>query len=160
MSKKKLSIGWFTFTCCEDSSIIFVELLNEHFFEWKEKIDFKHCKMLKNKNVMGPFDVAFIEGAISNDTEAHKAQEIRSLSKKVIAIGSCACTGSPSNQRNYFSPEMKSRIEPFLQKFKLYKDVKKLEQVIPIDGKVDGCPMDEKKFIETLNAALKEFGVE
>lgn len=138
---------------------MFVELLNDHYFEWKEKIDFRHCKMLKNKNQMGPFDVAFIEGAISNDKEAFKAREIRDVSKKVIAIGACACTGSPSNQRNYFSPEMKLRIEPFLQKFKLYKEVKKLEDVIKVDGKVEGCPMDEKKFLESLNGLLVEFGV-
>ena len=25
---KKLAIGWFTFTCCEDSSIVFIELMN------------------------------------------------------------------------------------------------------------------------------------
>ncbi|MBI5223552.1 hypothetical protein HY990_03960 [Candidatus Micrarchaeota archaeon] len=153
---EKLSIGWFTFTCCEDSSILFVELLNDHFFEWKKKIEFKHCKMLKTKNVMGPFDVAFIEGAISNDEEANEAKKIRSLSKKVIAIGSCACSGSPSNQRNYFSPEQKARIAPLLEKFKLFGEVKRLDQVITIDGRVDGCPMDEKKFLEVLNTLLEE----
>jgi len=32
---KKLKIGWFSFTCCEDSTIMFTEMLNDHFFAWK-----------------------------------------------------------------------------------------------------------------------------
>jgi coenzyme F420-reducing hydrogenase gamma subunit len=77
MEKKKLRIGWFTFTCCEDSSIILVELMNKYYFEWKEKIDFRYCKMLKSKNSFDEFDVAFVEGAISNDYEKEKLLKIR-----------------------------------------------------------------------------------
>ena len=31
----KLVVGWFSFTCCEDSTILFTELLNDHLDEWK-----------------------------------------------------------------------------------------------------------------------------
>ena len=34
--QKKLKIGWFSFTCCEDSTIMFTEMLNDNFFEWKK----------------------------------------------------------------------------------------------------------------------------
>ena len=84
---KKLVIGWFTFTCCEDSTILFVELMNENYFKWKEQIEFKHCKMLKSKNEMGQFDVAFVEGAISTDEDKKELEKIRGLSKYLVAIG-------------------------------------------------------------------------
>lgn len=160
MEKKKLRIGWFTFTCCEDSSIIFVELMNKYYFEWKEKIDFRYCKMLKSKNSFDEFDVAFVEGAISNDYEKEKLLKIREKAKYVVAIGSCACTGYPSAQRNDFTPQMKARIEEFLEKFKLYEKVLRLDQVIKIDDKVDGCPMLEVTFLRALEKYKKEFGVE
>ena len=32
---KRLVVGWFSFTCCEDSTILFTELLNDHFDEWR-----------------------------------------------------------------------------------------------------------------------------
>jgi sulfhydrogenase subunit delta len=160
MEKKKLRIGWFTFTCCEDSSIILVELMNKYYFEWKEKIDFRYCKMLKSKNSFDEFDVAFVEGAISNDYEKEKLLKIREKAKYVVAIGSCACTGYPSAQRNDFSPQMKARIEEFLEKFKLYEKVLRLDQVVKIDDKVEGCPMLEVTFLRTLEKYKKEFGVE
>src|SRR3990172_5659880 len=43
----KLRIGWFTFTCCEDSAIIFTEILNNYWPLWKDKIEFVHAKVLR-----------------------------------------------------------------------------------------------------------------
>ncbi len=156
---RKLRIGWFTFTCCEDSSIIFLEMMNRDYFKWKEQLDFRYCKMLKSKNVLDELDVAFVEGAISNDREKEKLLEIRSRAKYLVAIGSCACTGYPSAQRNDFPEHIKARIEPFLKKWDLYKDVKRLDQLVKVDDKVDGCPMFEAIFLRVLDKYLKEFGV-
>jgi len=155
---RKLAIGWFTFTCCEDSSIVFIELMNRHFFEWKGQIEFRHCKMLKSKNALDSLDVAFVEGAISNEREKARLLEIRARSKYLVAIGSCACTGAPSNQRNTFSPEQKARIMPFLKKWKLYENVLRLEDVVKVDDRVEGCPMVEQKFLSVLDKYLREFG--
>ena len=35
--------------------------------------------------------------------------------------------------------------------------VKKLEDVIPVDAKVPGCPMNTDAFLKTVQAALQEF---
>lgn len=158
-NKKKLVIGWFTFTCSEDSSIVLLELMNDRFFEWKELLEFKHCKVLKTKNEWGEMDVAFVEGAISTDKEARTAAKIRSLAKKVVAIGSCAVTGMPSAQRNQFGPGLKKEIEPFIEKYGIWGTVKSLKEVIPVDAEVPGCPMTEKGFFIILDKYLKEFGV-
>ncbi|MFH2106205.1 MAG: hypothetical protein ABII22_03015 [Candidatus Micrarchaeota archaeon] len=155
---KKLVIGWFTFTCCEDSSILFIELMNENYFEWKKLIEFKHCKMLKSKNEMGPFDVAFIEGAISTDKEADELKKIRNLAKYVVAIGACACTGMPSGHRNNFDDALKKEIAPTIKKFHLWEKVLPLDQIVKVDDKVPGCPMDTNIFLNVLGKYLKEFG--
>jgi sulfhydrogenase subunit delta len=155
---RKLRVGWFTFTCCEDNSIIFVELLNRYYFEWKEKVDFRYCRVLKSKNVLDDLDVAFVEGAISSDNERKRLNEVRSKSKYLVAVGACACNGGPSAQRNDFSPEAKANIAPFLKKWNLYEKVLSLEQIVKVDDKVDGCPMIEQKFIDVLGKYIKEFG--
>jgi sulfhydrogenase subunit delta len=154
---RKLRLGWFTFTCCEDSSIVFVELLNKHYFDWKDKVDFRYCRVLKSKNILDELDVAFVEGAISNDNDRKKLLEIRSKAKYLVAVGSCACTGGPSAQRNDFTPEMKAKIEPFLKQWNLYATVIGLDKAVKVDDKVDGCPMFEAKFLEVLGKYLKEF---
>lgn len=159
-SKKKLVIGWFSFTCCEDSTILFTELLNKYFDEWRKVIEFRHLKVLKTKNELRDLDVAFIEGAISSESQAKEVKKIRANAKYVVAIGSCACTGAPSSARNRFvSEEISDRIRWYLSHFDYSDKVIKLEEVIPVDDKVNGCPMITLMFIKTVNKYLDLFGI-
>ena len=153
---QKIKIGWFSFSCCEDSTIVFTELLNDHWQAWKQLFDFRHVKVLKSHNIMDEFDIAFIEGAIASEEQAEKVKHIRSISKKVLAIGACACTALPSGQRNNFTPEQKEATEWLVERFKGLPQVLKLEDVITVDAKVPGCPMDPKKFLEAVNALVAE----
>lgn len=155
----KLRIGWFTFTCCEDNSIMFLELMNSNYFRWKKLLDFRHCKFLKSKNVLDSLDVAFVEGAISNDKEKERLLEVRSKSKYLVAVGACACTGYPSAQRNDFPEHIKVKIEPFLAKWNLYRKVLRVDEVVKVDDKVDGCPMVEPVFLRVLDKYLHEFRI-
>ena len=48
--RKRLVVGWFSFTCREDSTNLLTELLNDHLDEWKKVVEFRHTKALKTKN--------------------------------------------------------------------------------------------------------------
>lgn len=156
---KKLRIGWFSFSCCEDSTIIFTELLNEHFQEWKEKIEFCSALVLRKKNTLKDLDVAFVEGAITSKKQEEKLLEIRRESKKLIAIGACACIGMPSAQRNLFDDKKNTEIKNILIRFNYAKSVRKLSEVVPVDDFVHGCPMDENIFLQIMTKYLKEFNI-
>ena len=152
----KLIIGWFTFTCSEDSTILMLEVLNQHWQDWTKRIDFKYAKALRKSPPLGPMDVAFVEGAISSTKQTEKLKQIRSLAKTLVAIGSCAVTGHPSAQRNLFNPVQKAAIQPILEKFQYSTNVHKLADFVTVDHIVPGCPMDETKFIELINMLLGE----
>ncbi len=159
-NSKKMSIGWFSFTCCEDSTILFTELLNDNYDTWKKLVDFKHVKALKTNNSLENLDVAFIEGAVSSPTQEAEVKKIRDNSKYVVAIGACACTGMPSASRNDFKDEqINERIEWYLSHFDYSDKVRKLEEVIKVDDKVEGCPMNPTVFNEILMKYLKIFEV-
>ena len=158
-TQKKLRIGWFSFSCCEDSTVMFAELLNDHFVEWLPLLDIRHARVLQSKNVLDELDVAFIEGAISSDEQAERVKDIRAKSKKVVAIGSCAVMGLPAAQRNFFNPELTAEIASILTKFNYRQKAAKLDEIIAVDHKVPGCPMNNDVFLTTLTALLKEFGV-
>ncbi len=151
---KKIRVGWFSYSCCEDSTIVFTEILNDHWQDWKKLIDFRHARVLQSKNVFDEMDVAFIEGAIANEHQAEEVRKIRGLAKTVVAIGACACTGMPSAQRNTFNAEQKEEIEFLVTRFKSFPKVLKLSEVIKVDAEVGGCPMDPKKFLEVLTGAV------
>lgn len=157
---KKLVVGWFSFTCSEDSTILFSELLNDHFDQWKKVVEFRHMKTIKSKNKLENLDVAFIEGAISSNKQADELIKIRDNAKYVVAVGSCACTGMPSSSRNDFTDDMiNDRITYFMQNFNYNPKVRRLEEIIKVDDMVNGCPMNVPVFLEVLNKYLKLFNI-
>jgi len=156
---KKLKVGWFSFSCCEDSSIMFTELLNDHWQDWIKVLEFRHARILKSNNTLTDIDVSFVEGAIANKKDREELEEIRKNSKKVVAIGSCACTGIPSGQRNQFNDDDKKAIQYLLDRYGYEQEVLPIEKVVQVDDKVPGCPMVEPIFLKVVDKYLKEFGI-
>ena len=159
MKKGKLRVGWFSFACCEDSTIMMTELLNEKWQEWKQKIEFVHARVLKSHNELKDIDVSFVEGAIATEKDYKRVKQIRENSKYVVAIGACAVEGMPAVQRNLFDAKTKEEIKPILIRFKHREKVSPLKEVIKVDDFVPGCPMQMDVFLKTLEKYLKKFGV-
>lgn len=156
---KKLRIGWFSFSCCEDSTVLFTELMNDHYQDWIKVLDVRHARVLQTKNVMGEMDVAFVEGAIASPEQEATLREIRGYAKKLVAIGACAVMGMPSCQRNDFPPEVREEIQFLLDRFHYGERAKKLDEVVTVDAIVPGCPMDTNRFLELVGKMLEEFGI-
>jgi sulfhydrogenase subunit delta len=153
---RKLKVGWFTFTCCEGCAIVFIELFNDHFTEWKDRIDFRHVKLLKSKNEIRDLDLAIVEGAISTQKDLDWLLEIRKNSKYVVAVGSCAITGMPAGLRNSFNEKQRKEISPILKKFGYLGRVEPVSKYIEIDSKVHGCPMNGNMFAKEINSYLEK----
>lgn len=155
-NQEKIKIGWFSFSCCEDNTVIMTEVMNDHWEEWKKIFDFRHVRVLKSKNIMDEFDVAFIEGAIASPDQEEEVKKIRGISKKLVAVGSCAVLGLPAGQRNTFTPEQTASIDFLVTKFGASKTVKKVSEVVKVDVEIPGCPMDPKVFLEKVTALVTE----
>lgn len=152
----KLRVGWFSFTCCEDSTILFTELLNTHWDEWKDKLDFVNARILKTNRELVNLDISFVEGAISSEEHMKKLQQIRANSKVLVAIGACAVTAMPSGWRNTFDEQTKQEIQYLVERFKHLPRVEPLSKFVKVDEQVPGCPMDENKFLEIVNKCINK----
>ena len=157
---KKIRIGWFSFSCCEDNTVVMTEVMNDHWQEWKKLFDFRHARVLKSVNTLDEMDIAFVEGAIASDKQAQELKEIRRLSKKLVAVGACAVMGMPSAQRNYFNENQQKQIDFLLARFSALPKVLKVSEVVPIDAEIPGCPMDPNDFLNKVNALVAEFQVD
>ena len=154
---QKIKIGWFTFSCCEDNTVLVTELLNDHWQEWKKLFDFRHFRVLKSENVLDELDIAFVEGAIASDEHENKLREIREKSKKLVAIGACAIVGLPAGQRNSFTEGQQKEIEFLLARFAALPKVLKVSDVVAVDAAVPGCPIDPQAFLKAVDALVAEF---
>jgi coenzyme F420-reducing hydrogenase gamma subunit len=152
---EKIKIGWFSFSCCEDNTIVLTEIMNDHWQAWREIFDFRHVKVLKSHNIMDEFDVAFIEGAIAGPEQEAKVKDIRSRSKFLVAIGSCAIVGLPAGQRNSFTPEQCAATDFLVERFCALPKVLKVSEVVKVDASVPGCPMEPKDFLAAVDGLVK-----
>ncbi len=155
---RKLRVGVFSFTGDEGCVITFVEILNDWFMKWKDQVDFVNIRVLRGNNSLENLDVAFIEGAIAHPKEEAKLREIRANTKKLVAIGSCAIAGNPSNHRNFFDEKTLAEIRPLLEKFKHREKVVPLKEIVAVDAEVPGCPIQENVMVDLMNKYIAEMG--
>jgi coenzyme F420-reducing hydrogenase gamma subunit len=154
-AKPKLRAGFFSFTCDEGCMITFLEILNRKFFGWCGRLEVVYCRQLQKKAEIRGLDVAFVEGAISSLKDKRRLAEIRANTEIMVAMGSCAISGAPSNQRNFFDAKRKEEIAFLLRRFGQLPRVLSVKDLVRVEFEVPGCPIDEKKFIEVMEKILE-----
>lgn len=154
----RLKVGFFSFTCCEGCIVTFLELLNKKFFEYEKKMDIVNCRVLRTNEKIGKLDLVFAEGAISTASEARKIKEIRKKSKILIALGSGAVNGYPSNQRNSFSQEKKQEIALLIKTLHQLKEVSPLKKFVKVDDEIAGCPVNESEIEKKIDFYIHKLG--
>jgi len=160
MENEKVDIGIFSFTGDEGCVITLTEILNDYLFKWIDFINIKYARVLKRKNKLSKLDIAIVEGAMSSKREIDRLKDIRKNTKKLIAFGSCAIDGTPSNHRNFFEDEERQQeISYVLEHFDLNKKVEPLKKFVTVDDIVPGCPIVEKAFVELMYKYFEEFGL-
>ena len=153
---KKLKVGFFSFTCCEGCVINVIEVFNEKFFEWRDKMDILYFRALKKVKPIGKMDVAFVEGAVSTPSEIRKLKLIRKNATKVIALGSGAINGWPSNLRNDFKGAKKKEVAVLMERLGQIEKVLPVKKVIKVDDEVPGCPVEPGVFIEKVEGLIND----
>ncbi len=149
MSVKKKKVGIFSFTCDEGCSIYLIEIFNNKLLGWLKKIDISYFLSLKDKREIKDFDICLIEGVISSEKDLKEIKKIRSNTKILIAMGSCAMGGMPSGQRNNFTPEKMNEINDELASSDYLPKCLTIKEAVKVDDEIIGCPINEEKFIET-----------
>jgi len=138
---------------------------------WPIALDFKYkdVEALPDASV----DVCLFNGAVRNSEQEHMARLLRAKSKVMVAFGSCACFGgipslanvstrerifqrvyqdtlSTTNPDTVFPQTTCPVPEGELELPEFYDTVRSLEQVIPVEYFVPGCPPP----VDLISAAL------
>jgi len=143
---KKPVIGFFTFTCCEGClfTILFIDKITELFSE----LDVQHFDLINEKNKEVEFDIAFVEGAITTEKEKEKIKLIRRKTKKLVAIGACACHGGIPAMRNFIENK---ELQKYVYNQEMLKDsipAQPVHNFVKVDYSMYGCPILKNEFID------------
>ncbi|HUS47623.1 MAG TPA: NADH:ubiquinone oxidoreductase [Phycisphaerae bacterium] len=101
------------------------------------------------------YDIAFIEGAFSRESDRARLEHIRKCAKIVVALGACATTGGLNVLKNYRGVEkaMKTVYGDAAPSYETH-EARPIEDVIKVDYKIHGCPIPKDEFLEVVKSLL------
>jgi len=153
MAKPKISSDWMAGCAGCHMSLLDID---ERIVAIAELADIRSTPItdLKEPDITG-VDVGILEGGINNTSNEEVAHRMRSRCKILVAFGDCAVFGGVPAMRNFFTIEESLRrayietestdSEGFIPSYpELCKPtlVRSLNEVVPVDVFVPGCPPD------------------
>lgn len=113
-------------------------------------------------------DVGVLDGSVSNRDNEEVAKVFRARSRKIVALGTCACLGGVPGLRNLYNlrhvlrrgyVETESTVDGKIPSSpdipELLPHVKALEHVIEVDYRLPGCPPTPRRIQEFFNALAR-----
>lgn len=153
MSKPR--VGIFDFACCEGCQLQIVNMEEELLdllsvvtpVEWREAMT-EHSDEC---------DIAIVEGSITRPEDEERLKEIRAHAGILIALGACATIGGINKLKNRFDMnDVKHCVYgaaahmPHLNT----APTKALDEVVKVDYKVHGCPINNREFAYMVRCLL------
>jgi F420-non-reducing hydrogenase small subunit len=125
----------------------------------------------------GAITLTLFNGSIRNDENEHLAHLLRRKSKILVAFGSCACEGCIPGLANFSTPEQIfdavyasvstdnpgntrpqstwNAPEGALNIPKFYPVLKTLDQVVPVDYYIPGCPPESSQIATVIDLVIQ-----
>lgn len=151
----KPKVAFFDFACCEGCQLQ-VANMGEQLLEVLEHIDVVEFREVMSEKWDQDYDVAIVEGSITNDHAEERIKKIRERSRILIAYGSCATIGGVNGMKNNFPlKDIKKYVYGKEAKYFQTRKTRALHQVAPVDYFVHGCPVYPPEFLRVLKCVLQ-----
>lgn len=147
-------VAFFDLACCEGCQLQ-VANMGEELLDLLGHIEIVEFREIMSEKWNGKYDLAIIEGSVTNEEAVEKAKEIRRRSKMVMAYGACAVNGGINGMKNTSTMEDAGRCV-YGDRFKDYPTIPTMavSDVIEVDYIVPGCPIYPPEFLKVLRSAL------
>lgn len=149
----KPKVAFFDFTSCEGCQLDALNLEAEvlDLIAAVDIVNFREVKTEREDN----YDIAFVEGSISRESEIPRLKKIREQAKVVVAFGACACIGGVNCLKNHLTMAEALRIV-YGDDARYYDTIpaRPLDAVILVDFYVRGCPINTAELLKVVKALL------
>lgn len=149
----KPKVAFFDFTGCEGCQLQKLNCEKEmlDILSQVEIVNFREATSVRRDD----YDIAFVEGSVSTPPDVGRIQKIRENTKILVTLGACASTGGLNKLKN-FQPLNEVREYVYGDKEGYFDTIPVMahDEVIKVDYKVHGCPMDKKDYMNVLKSLL------
>jgi sulfhydrogenase subunit delta len=153
MSKPRVAI--FDFACCEGCQLQIVNLEEEildligaiDVVEWREAMSEQSEE----------YDIAIIEGSITRPEDEEKIKVIRERAAVLVTLGACSSIGGINKMKNNFElDEVRQFVysDAGTMKHLDTAKTKAVDEVVKVDFKILGCPIEPKEFTSIVRSLL------
>jgi coenzyme F420-reducing hydrogenase gamma subunit len=151
---KKPKVAFFDLSCCEGCQLQ-VANFGEALIDILGLIDLVEFREVMSEKWDGQYDVAIVEGSVTDEHIEERIRKIRERSNVLIAYGSCATIGGVNGMKNAFNLD-EIRHCVYDKDFIHFHTTltRPLHQVVKVDYFVNGCPIYQPEFVQVLKAAL------
>jgi sulfhydrogenase subunit delta len=148
----KPKAGFFGISGC--SGCLLTVLFEECFKDILELLDIKSFPFIKQENYKGAFDIVFIEGTVCFDEDILVINELRKRSKKIVALGACACVGGVPSMMNFRDKNnIMKLVYPRIDHLKRV-DPTPIDRHIKVDYYIPQCPPSKKELVEFIKTII------
>jgi sulfhydrogenase subunit delta len=152
---KRPKVAFFDFACCEGCQLQ-VANMGEAALDVLGAIDVVEWREVMSEKWGKKFDIAIVEGSITDAHALQRIKKIRSRAKVVVAYGSCATIGGVNGMKNNFDLDnIGEYVYGNSYQFFSTELTKAVHQVVKVDYFVHGCPVYIPEFVSVLKAALQ-----
>lgn len=152
----KVRVAFFDFSCCEGCQLQ-VANMGEALLDVLGAIEVVNFREVMSER-SDDYDVAVVEGSITTPHCVERIMKIREQAKILIAYGSCATIGGVNGMKNNFEmDEVMDYVYKDDRRFFQTLPTRPVDQVVPVDYYVHGCPVYLPEFVKVLKCALAGF---
>ena len=151
-NNKKPKIAIFDLTDCEGCELQFLAL--RELLEIDERVDIINWRLVSERNQIGPYDIAFVEGTPVTNQERKEIVKVRKSSRILVALGACACIGGiPAIVSKKDRKKILEKV--YGKKYRTFStNARPINDYVSVDFFLNGCPVDKKELEELVNSLL------
>lgn len=150
---EKIKIAFFDFACCEGCQLNVLNI-EDKFLDLLEKVEIVNFREAMTE-ASDKYDIAFIEGSITRESDIPRLKRIRDNAKMLITIGSCSSIAGINAIKNNFDIE-DVKTEVYGDKKDLFEtaESRPIDAVVKVDYKIFGCPVHRDEFLSIVKSLL------
>jgi len=156
MRKRKLKIAIIGLTSCEGCEFALLDTGKE-FLDFLKEVDLAEFRLLEEEFDRNEYyDICFIEGSPITKENVKMLKEAREKSKYLVALGNCAAMGGVHEIKNYHN---KKKIKEYIygqNSAVANPDIKEIDNIVKVDFKVSGCPINANEFYKIVYALMRD----
>jgi len=150
----KPKVAFFDFTCCEGCQLDTLNIEGQDLVDLVSAVDIVEFREVATGKA-DHYDIAFVEGSITRESEIPRLKDIRERADVVIALGACAHIGGINCLKNHLPMDEALEIV-YGDDAKYYDTIpaRPIHAVIPVDFSVPGCPINTAELLRIVKELL------